>query len=453
MGTSLLGRFGFPALGARRRSGGAAAPFAPSDVSGLQFWLKADAGVYSDAGVTPAANGATVQQWNDQSGNGWNLTQATAGNRPTYRSSAFGGTGLVQLSTDDFMTNTAATFPNGATAITAFMLTTHNATGISWVFGLGDGVAGGSMDHFRTGATSRTYTTNLTPNGGAFASPNWLTEVWYDGGQATNALKLREYINGRLLTLTFVSTIASSLAAVNGARVGSSEAAGGGLANGWTGKLHEFLVYNRVLTNTERDNVRAYLLSRLAQDTRPVISCLGDSLTSGSLVPDQWPELLQTAKADRQIINLGQGSSAASEWATWQGQTTYLPNTNSPHVEVVFLGTNDIALGGRSAVQVQGDLTTIWAASRAAGREVVAATIIPRGNFTAPQQTVWTDVNTWIRLQTDKWDALADLAANAAFDEHADASNVTYYQGDTIHLTLTGQTLVKDIVQAAVESL
>ncbi|HMW26649.1 MAG TPA: hypothetical protein PKC51_08420, partial [Ferruginibacter sp.] len=33
------------------------------------LWLKADAGAYSDAGITPAVNGQTVQQWNDQSGN------------------------------------------------------------------------------------------------------------------------------------------------------------------------------------------------------------------------------------------------------------------------------------------------------------------------------------------------------------------------------------------------
>ena len=56
----------------------------PTDYSNLWCWLKADAGVYKDAGVTLAANGETVQQWNDQSGNGRNFSQATSGMRPVY---------------------------------------------------------------------------------------------------------------------------------------------------------------------------------------------------------------------------------------------------------------------------------------------------------------------------------------------------------------------------------
>jgi len=41
--------------------------------------------VFTDAGVTPATNGQTVRQWNNKNGLlGRNLSQATAGNRPTY---------------------------------------------------------------------------------------------------------------------------------------------------------------------------------------------------------------------------------------------------------------------------------------------------------------------------------------------------------------------------------
>ena len=46
------------------------------------LWLRADAGVFSDAGVTPAVTSNNVQQWNDQSGNTKNASQATVGNRP-----------------------------------------------------------------------------------------------------------------------------------------------------------------------------------------------------------------------------------------------------------------------------------------------------------------------------------------------------------------------------------
>lgn len=51
----------------------------------IAVWLRADAGTFSDLGTTPAANGAQVRQWNDQSGNARNAIQNTAANRPLFR--------------------------------------------------------------------------------------------------------------------------------------------------------------------------------------------------------------------------------------------------------------------------------------------------------------------------------------------------------------------------------
>lgn len=49
-------------------------------------WYRADAAgqQFSDAGTTVAADGATVQQWNEYKGTGYNLLQATAGDRPVF---------------------------------------------------------------------------------------------------------------------------------------------------------------------------------------------------------------------------------------------------------------------------------------------------------------------------------------------------------------------------------
>ena len=48
-------------------------------------WYKADGSntIFSDAGVTPAANNATVQQWNSITGS-FPLLQSSAGSRPVY---------------------------------------------------------------------------------------------------------------------------------------------------------------------------------------------------------------------------------------------------------------------------------------------------------------------------------------------------------------------------------
>lgn len=66
-------------------------PFAPTDISGLQAWFKADANVYSDLGSTPSTNGGIVEQWNDQSGNANNLTQSNINNVGIYTTGDING--------------------------------------------------------------------------------------------------------------------------------------------------------------------------------------------------------------------------------------------------------------------------------------------------------------------------------------------------------------------------
>jgi len=81
----------------RSGRGGDPCHFLPTDVANLQLWLKADVGVYKDAGVTLAINSDSVQQWNDQSGNGHHATQAASGNRPGYRASIQNGLPAVRF--------------------------------------------------------------------------------------------------------------------------------------------------------------------------------------------------------------------------------------------------------------------------------------------------------------------------------------------------------------------
>jgi hypothetical protein len=70
--------------------------------------------VFSDAGVTPAVDGAAVQQWNDQSGNGYHLIQATAGNRPTFQNAGLNGKQTVKFLTAN---STFMTVGSGAVAM------------------------------------------------------------------------------------------------------------------------------------------------------------------------------------------------------------------------------------------------------------------------------------------------------------------------------------------------
>jgi len=93
------------------------------NIQGLQLWLDAAYGVYSDAGVTPAGNGDPVWQWNDRSGNGRNAIQATSVKQPVFQNGVSGLDGdplLVSFdSTDDVLPITAS---NLASPYTLFVV-------------------------------------------------------------------------------------------------------------------------------------------------------------------------------------------------------------------------------------------------------------------------------------------------------------------------------------------
>jgi hypothetical protein len=67
------------------------------------LWLKADAGVYTDAGVTVASNGQTVQQWNDQSGNNNHVAQMNLSQKPIYSTNMFNGKPTLLFSGNQLM--------------------------------------------------------------------------------------------------------------------------------------------------------------------------------------------------------------------------------------------------------------------------------------------------------------------------------------------------------------
>lgn len=71
---------------------GTATPFTPPVIPDCVIWLRADLGVYTTSGgSTPSGNGDPVGRWEDQSGAGNHVAQATAGNRPTLSTSTVGG--------------------------------------------------------------------------------------------------------------------------------------------------------------------------------------------------------------------------------------------------------------------------------------------------------------------------------------------------------------------------
>lgn len=104
----------------------------PRSIPGLALYLRADRGITLDAS-------GNVETWADQSGNGNNVTQATAAQRPSYVSGAFGGkAGVAFDGTDDLLTS-ASVFLTGSSGLVMGLLRhTGDSVGNATLLGSSD---------------------------------------------------------------------------------------------------------------------------------------------------------------------------------------------------------------------------------------------------------------------------------------------------------------------------
>jgi len=256
---------------------------APGGVTAA-VWYKADAGVYSNAGTTAAADNATVQQWNDQMGTGYNLAQATAGQRPTFSNQSM----LANFNpTVSFNADFMAADPGNGNAII------NRAQGSIYISGKMNtvgaaGLAGfdATMDYpglhtsqaspndkllFYTAGSG--YTTNSTNsftatkafvagsswlNGGGTPGSNVLAKVWLDGNENiyTNT---DGNVSGGNTTRIF--------------RIGGDSNWGS-----LNGQLNETIVFANPLSASEKARVDSYLSVKWGS------TLLGNYVSSGNTV-------------------------------------------------------------------------------------------------------------------------------------------------------------------------
>jgi len=81
--------------------------FNPKSISGLAAWYDAS------ASSSLTLNGSTVSQWSDLSGNGRNMTQATAASQPTYNASGLNGKGTLTTTGTQWMQASAFATASG----------------------------------------------------------------------------------------------------------------------------------------------------------------------------------------------------------------------------------------------------------------------------------------------------------------------------------------------------
>ena len=95
----------------------------PGGVStNLLWWLNANTGVYVDNGITPAANGQTVQFWRDQSTLANHATTTVVANQPTYVANVINGNPALRFTLDHFLDAGSASGIGGTQSFYIFLV-------------------------------------------------------------------------------------------------------------------------------------------------------------------------------------------------------------------------------------------------------------------------------------------------------------------------------------------
>jgi len=203
----------------------------PSDVHGLEVWY--------DANTLSLSDGESISQWDDLSGNGNHLTQSSSTERPIFTSNILNGKPVVRFDgTNDYLLmNTRLT-----TIRTAIFVVNWSGAYNPYTPLIGDGT---NYEWVSDGSTEKlfspTYSHSYIQNG----------QVYVDGIN-TPPLDAVRPSSHSIITVETVGNL-------TGDRITKDRNISGRV---WRGDYAEVIIYNRVLTDSERSDVENYLKNK-----------------------------------------------------------------------------------------------------------------------------------------------------------------------------------------------
>ncbi|MFH2143512.1 MAG: Calx-beta domain-containing protein [Bacteroidota bacterium] len=231
-----------------------------------RLWLKADGNVFSDAGVTPATNGAKIQQWNDNSGNANHATQTNIPNKPIYKSNIINSKPAIQFTGDTYIDPSSLGIPGtgGFSMITLFETTSYSAGGMS--DGSGDYIIDrttvtNELTSLKIANTNKYAFQKRDNGGGGLGGPVSTSNV------STSSFTLIDYMRerGTAYRLFLNGTQESSIADGDGdltppiPRIGRHcNTANGGLK----GYIAELMIFNYKINNAQINIINSYLAAK-----------------------------------------------------------------------------------------------------------------------------------------------------------------------------------------------
>ena len=218
-------------------------PFQPIDIGGCALWLDA-----ADSS-TITLSGSNVKTWADKSGNGYNLSQSSAGNRPTYSN----GVVNFNAASSNSMSNTS-TNVFGATGTVFIVMNIQSTTSTMRPFSIGNGNTYITFDS--ANAATASYYNNTS---GYFSASNQSASTTGNRHirmvQRNGSVVPRYSVNGGTITnMESADVVVSSTMHIT---VGT----GGSFATTafLTGHIAEIIGYTSYLSDSDIRQVEGYL--------------------------------------------------------------------------------------------------------------------------------------------------------------------------------------------------
>lgn len=228
-------------------------PTLPGEAN-IRYWFVAERDAYSDAGVTPAADGELVEQWGNQ-GLAEDAAQATAGLRPTFKTGGLNGKPYIQGGKGrHFARLLEGSHPGGLTSFNPFT-----------AFAVFDAIPIGSTAMIfgaPAGTKARVYTNNLDPQQYAFFKSQTGANLPNSGGANVIGVRKDSGAAGGFARGTHASAMAGFTQNTN---VTSTGATGmdflrdGTAGYEFDGRLYEVIWYNTALSVANCQIVIDYL--------------------------------------------------------------------------------------------------------------------------------------------------------------------------------------------------
>jgi hypothetical protein len=290
--------------------------FNPTYISGCQLWFDAS----DTASLTPSSikTGTKVSQWNDKSGSNRHMSNATSATQPTYSTSNLNGTlpcvyfsGSRDSSTNaNILSNASSTVLNSTTwDIYVVFKPTGGQEAIFWNDPSGAVIViCGNTKVYEANYSVHYAGWRLQPNDGACRGNECQLYQVYSTGTTLGKRVNGGFEGAQAQTASYSWPSRSSNSELSFCRPSSSAWSEGNLA------ISEVIVYNSVLSDTNRSNVQTYLTNKWKIGKGLQIDHPYYSIPSSTITRPNFKELAYTG-SDYNIYFAKYSSDGSVLWA------------------------------------------------------------------------------------------------------------------------------------------